>query len=102
MYCKCLLILLLALTITASRVNAVPSAGHNKAVGFAAEGGTQAAVFPDLVASLDAAPVAENGGLNETSSAAGYWTGYWTWDSIKRAWFWTWVWIAPTAGSMAS
>jgi hypothetical protein len=26
------------------------------------------------------------------STTAGYWSGYWTWNSLTSTWFWTWVW----------
>jgi hypothetical protein len=30
------------------------------------------------------------------ASAAGYWTGYWTWTG--KTWVWTWVWVSNSGG----
>jgi len=29
-----------------------------------------------------------------TSTTCGSWSGYWTWDTVNRRWFWTWVWMS--------
>jgi hypothetical protein len=28
----------------------------------------------------------------EPSAEVATWTGYWTWDPVRRQWYWTWVW----------
>jgi BspA type Leucine rich repeat region (6 copies) len=35
-------------------------------------------------------------GTDDFSIINGYWSGYWTWDTVGNDWYWTWVWNSTT------